>query len=151
MLRSPAVAGQFYPGNEVSLVKTLNNLIPDINPEEKKEAFAVISPHAGYIYSGGVAARAYRQIFNQEIDIVAVISPSHREFFTQVSIYDGFGYATPLGIVPVHRELAKQLAATNPQIILSDKGHRLEEHALEVQIPLLQKVLGSFELLPIGT
>ena len=60
MLRSPAVAGQFYPGSEASLLKTLGTLVPEIQPEERKEALAVISPHAGYIYSGGVADKCHR-------------------------------------------------------------------------------------------
>jgi AmmeMemoRadiSam system protein B len=86
---------------------------------------------------------------DKDIDIVAVISPSHREYFTEISIYDGYAYATPLGLLEVDKELAQKLTEINPQIILSEKGHRFDEHALEVQLPLLQKVLDDFKILPI--
>jgi AmmeMemoRadiSam system protein B len=101
------------------------------------------------MYSAGVAARAYRQIVDQDYEVVAVISPSHREYFTEISVYDGHAYSTPLGIIPVDKELAEALVDTNSQIILSEKGHRFDEHALEVQLPLLQEVLNDFKLLPI--
>jgi AmmeMemoRadiSam system protein B len=102
------------------------------------------------MYSAGVAARAYRQLIDMEIDVVAVIAPSHSEYFTEISVYDGFAYETPLGNVAVERDLAEDLADLNPQIILSEKGHRFDEHALEVQLPMLQKVLDQFTILPIA-
>jgi len=108
-----------------------------------------VVPHAGYMYSGGVATRAYRQIMDKQIDVIAVISPSHREYFTEISIYDGYGYSTPLGILPVDKILAGELSEFSPQIILSEKGHRFEEHALEVQLPILQEVLSNFKIIPI--
>jgi AmmeMemoRadiSam system protein B len=101
------------------------------------------------MYSGGVAARAYRQIFNRDIDIVVIIAPSHCEYFTEISVYDGYAYKTPLGSVVVDQDLAQRLADVNPGIILSDKGHRFDEHSLEVQIPFLQKVLPKFQFVPI--
>jgi AmmeMemoRadiSam system protein B len=109
----------------------------------------MVVPHAGYMFSGGVAARAYRQVFDKKIDNVVVISPSHSEYFTEISIYDGYAYSTPLGILPVDKELAQRLSDTNPQIILSEKGHRFNEHALEVQLPFIQKVFDKFKFLPI--
>jgi AmmeMemoRadiSam system protein B len=82
-------------------------------------------------------------------EVVVVISPSHREYFKEVSIYDGYAYSTPLGVLPVNRVLALELAQTHPSIIVSETGHRYDEHALEVQLPFLQKVLDNFTLLPI--
>jgi AmmeMemoRadiSam system protein B len=149
-IRQPAVAGLFYPGSKIDLDRELARFLesaPEI--EVPGRIIGIVAPHAGYIYSGGVAARAYRQILDSDINIVAVISPSHREYFTEISIFSGSEYITPLGSIPVAKSLALELSETNPQIILSEKGHRFEEHALEVQLPFLQKVLDIFQLLPI--
>jgi MEMO1 family protein len=149
-IRQPSVAGLFYPDKKMELdreiAKYLENA-PEI--EIPGRILGIIAPHAGYMYSGGVAARAYRQILDYEIDVVVVISPSHREYFTEISVFDGSAYMTPLGSIPVEKDLAQELVKSNPQIILSEKGHRFEEHALEVQLPFLQKVLDDFHLIPI--
>jgi AmmeMemoRadiSam system protein B len=149
-IRPAAVAGRFYSGKKLELEREVAMYLenaPDI--DIPGQILGIVAPHAGYMYSAGVAARAYRQIIDMEIDIVAVVSPSHSEYFNEISVYDGYAYETPLGNVPVARELAEDLADLNPQIILSEKGHRFDEHALEVQLPLLQKVLDHFTLLPI--
>jgi len=149
-IRQPSVAGLFYPDKKMELdreiAKYLENA-PEI--EIPGNILGIIAPHAGYMYSGGVAARAYRQILDYEIDVVVVIAPSHREYFTEISVFDGSAYMTPLGSIPVEKNLAEELVKSNPQIILSEKGHRFEEHALEVQLPFLQKVLDDFHLIPI--
>ena len=75
MLRSPAVAGQFYPGSEASLLKTLSALVPEIQPEDRKEALAVVSPHAGYIYSGGVAGETFARVKVPES--IVILGPNH--------------------------------------------------------------------------
>jgi len=149
-IRPPMVAGMFYPQKKISLEREIAVYLENspVLPISGKICGMVV-PHAGYMYSGGVATRAYRQIMDREIDVVAVISPSHREYFTEISIYDGYGYSTPLGILPVEKTLAHQLAEASPQIILSEKGHRFEEHALEVQLPILQEVLSDFKIIPI--
>ncbi len=149
-IRQPAVAGLFYPDKKIELEREIAKYLesaPEI--EVPGKVVGIIAPHAGYMYSGAVAARAYRQILDHDIEIVVVVSPSHREYFTEISVFDGSAYATPLGMVPVDKNLAKELAGTNSQIILSEKGHRFEEHALEVQLPFLQKVLDDFQLIPI--
>jgi len=149
-IRPPMVAGMFYPQKKQTLEREVAMLLE--NAQEKNISGRVLSlivPHAGYLYSGGVAARAYRQIMDANLDVVVVISPSHREYFKEISIYDGYAYSTPLGNIPVDRVLALELTQTHPQIVLSDIGHRYDEHALEVQLPFLQKVLEDFSLLPI--
>jgi AmmeMemoRadiSam system protein B len=149
-IRPPMVAGMFYPQKKVTLEREIAVYLEN-SPELKLSGpiVGMIVPHAGYLYSGGVATRAYRQIMGKQIDVVAIISPSHREYFTEISIYDGYGYSTPLGALEVEKNLAQQLAAFSPQIILSEKGHRFEEHALEVQLPILQEVLDNFKIIPI--
>ena len=149
-IRPPAVAGLFYPDQKIELDRQIAIYLenaPDVTIPGR--IFGIVAPHAGYMYSGGVAAHAYRQIVDADIDTVAVISPSHREYFTEISVYDGSAYTTPLGNVPVAHDLAVELAGFNPQIILSEKGHRFEEHALEVQLPFLQNALEDFRLLPV--
>jgi AmmeMemoRadiSam system protein B len=149
-IRPPMVAGMFYPQKKISLEREIAVYLEN-SPESPSSGKVVgmIVPHAGYMYSGGVATRAYRQVMGQEVETVAVISPSHREYFTEISIYDGYAYSTPLGILPVAKNIAQQLAEFSPQIILSEKGHRFEEHALEVQLPILQEVLENFTIIPI--
>ncbi len=144
------VAGLFYPKKKLTLEREVA-LVLENSPEQQLSGkiYSIIAPHAGYMYSGGVAARAYRQLLDQDIELVIVISPSHREYFSEVSIYDGYAYSTPLGVIPVDRETAAQIADTSERIILSEKGHRFDEHALEVQLPFLQKVLEDFKLIPI--
>ena len=149
-IRHPAVAGMFYSEKKISLDQDVAMVLEESREiDVKGDIIGMVVPHAGYIYSGGVAARAYRQLVDSDIEIVVVIAPSHCEYFTEISIYDGFAYATPLGTLPVDKELAQQLTEQSPQIVLSEKGHRFEEHALEVQLPFLQKVIENFRFVPI--
>jgi len=152
-IRQPAVAGAFYPADRAALGKMIDGFLSQANPPAVKDLVAIISPHAGYIYSGGVAANSYALLKGRKIERVVVIAPSHYEMFDFVSIYDSTAYATPLGQIPVDREFAGRLAAMNPHIKLSDRGHAFSgehgEHALEVQLPFLQRVLGQFKLVPI--
>ena len=153
-VRRPAVAGQFYPGNRKTLEREIEGFL------EKSEGFelgarifALVAPHAGTMYSGQVAARAYRQVAGGDIDVVAVIAPSHTEYFSGSSVYGGGGYETPLGVVPVHRAWTEKIASY-PTVTISDYGHRggrsfRQEHSLEVQLPFLQSVLKDFSLIPI--
>ncbi len=149
-IRKAAVAGTFYPAEKETLDQKIAIYLENSRPVEiVSQVFGLIVPHAGYIYSGGVAARAYRQIVDRDFDVVVVISPSHRIYFEEVSVYDGDGYETPLGTLAVDKEKAQRLAAMSPNIILSDLGHEIDEHALEVQLPFLQHILYDFKLLPI--
>ncbi len=149
-IRHPAVAGMFYPEKKISLDQDVAMVLEESREiDVKGDIIGMVVPHAGYMYSGGVAARAYRQLVDSDIEIVVVIAPSHCEYFTEISIYDGFAYTTPLGTLPVDKDLAQQLAEQSPQIVLSEKGHRFEEHALEVQLPFLQKVIENFRFVPI--
>jgi AmmeMemoRadiSam system protein B/AmmeMemoRadiSam system protein A len=119
---------------------------------------AAVAPHAGYPYSGPVAAYTFAALRNQ-IDAgrhysrVVVIAPSHYVAFGFTSVYDGDAYETPLGVVPVDKKFARQLARMSSTIRLSGEGHTPTpaggEHAIEVELPWLQKVLGNFELVPI--
>ena len=152
--RKPAVAGQFYPGDSVTLSKEITGYYKNARKEPiPGKIVALISPHAGYMYSGQVAAYTYKLLEGFSYETVVVISPSHVAYFPGASVYNGGAYQTPLGIIPVDTTLAGEIASVNKRVFLSDQGHGFSgqrgEHAIEVQLPFLQLVLGKFKLVPI--
>jgi len=154
-IRPAYVAGGFYPADANELGKMIDGFLAQA-PAEKLEGslVALICPHAGYQFSGGVAAYSYIQLKGRSYDRVVVIAPSHFESFSFSSIYDGDAYQTPLGAVPVDKGFAAQLVKLSSTIKISDRGHGPVkqyggEHALEDQLPFLQRVLGQFKLVPI--
>lgn len=147
-VRNPAVAGSFYDGDSEGLRRYVDLLLERAKgPKLKGTVRGLVSPHAGYMYSGSTAAVGYKALIGFSYDAVLAVGPSHREFFNGVSIYPGDAYRTPLGDVPIHKELRDALARQSPVIQLSDAGHRAE-HSLEVQLPFLQRVLGEFSFVP---
>jgi len=108
----------------------------------------MISPHAGYQYSGRTAGAAFARIEGKRYDTVVILSPSHREYFDGVSVYPGEAYCTPLGTIPIDKALRGQILEACPFVQAAEAGHR-EEHAVEVQLPFLQHTIGSFQLLPL--
>ncbi|PJA97615.1 MAG: AmmeMemoRadiSam system protein B [Ignavibacteriales bacterium CG_4_9_14_3_um_filter_30_11] len=147
--RKPAVAGLFYPANpqklESDINRYLNYSIPSFIPSK---IFGLISPHAGYIYSGSSAAYGFNTIKNKKFNTIIIISPSHREYFPGVSIYNGDAYETPLGSIPINQEISDLLVDNKGNIFRGINGHK-EEHAIEVQLPFLQCVLEDFSIVPI--
>jgi MEMO1 family protein len=151
-VRKSAVAGQFYPADPVKLRSEINSYLAKVDVDRtERDILAMIAPHAGYIYSGPVAAFAYSQIQGRSYDTVVVISPSHRLAFGFSSVFAGRSYESPLGSVPVNREVVEAIGSeAGESVRLSDEGHlRSGEHSLEVQLPFLQVVLESFTLVPI--
>jgi len=148
-IREPAVAGMFYPSSPHELKDQINMLLDSTHSDEEfGNPFGIISPHAGYIYSGKTAAYAYNIIRGKNFSTVVIISPSHREYFPGVSIYNGDAYRTPLGDVPLNKEMISKLSESSKIIFEGTNGHR-SEHAVEVQIPFLQMVLKDFQIVPI--
>jgi len=153
-VRQPGVAGSFYPADPKELGKMVDDLLARATvPETKGPLIALVSPHAGYPFSGPVAAYSYALLRGRKFARVVVISPSHYEAFPFSSIYDGDAYATPLGLVPVDKAFAKKLVAMSSLIKFSGQGHGEVqgqwEHALEDELPFLQRVLGEFKLVPV--
>lgn len=147
-IRPPAVAGMFYEREPLKLRKHLESLFDEANPTPiNGEIIGLISPHAGYFYSGKTAAFGYKLLKEKDYDTIIIISPSHYEYFRAVSIYNGMAYQTPLGTVSVDSDLREQLKEYNGIIEISKRGHG-REHALEVQLPFLQMVLNDFKILP---
>lgn len=154
-VRQPAVAGGFYPADPKRLAHMIDGLLAGASePKIDGTILAAVAPHAGYLYSGPVAAFTYAALKGRTYARVVVIAPSHCASFAFSSVYDGDAYATPLGAIPVDREFARKLAVLHPSVKLSDQGHAPasagSEHAIEVQLPWLQRVLaGNFQLVPI--
>jgi AmmeMemoRadiSam system protein B/AmmeMemoRadiSam system protein A len=153
-VRQAAVAGGFYPADSKALTAMMDDMLARASVAKITDPIlAVVAPHAGYQYSGPVAAYTYAALKGRRFSRVVVIAPSHFEAFDFTSVYDGDGYATPLGTVAVDKAFAQQLAQTGPGIKLSSRGHtptpQGAEHALEVELPWLQHVLGNFKLVPV--
>jgi len=153
-VRPAAVAGAFYPADPQELSQMIDDMLAKATPPPVDgEILAAVAPHAGYPYSGPVAAWTYAELKGHKYSRVVVIAPSHYVAFDFTSVYDGDAYTTPLGQVRVDKEFARRLAKMSPTIQLSDKGHQATpdapEHSVEVELPWLQKVLGNFELVPI--
>lgn len=151
--REPAVAGIFYEANPERLRKQLNQCFTQANTTETKnnnEILALISPHAGYIFSGSVAAKAYSHINpGTTYRNVFLLGSSHRVTFNGVSVYNAGNYLTPLGEVPVNKALANKLIARNKNFMFYPKAHT-NEHSLEVQLPFLQyRLKNTFQIVPI--
>ena len=160
--RPPAVAGMFYPDREASLRSEVEGLleaaavegrdsdggrgpVPGVEGKPK----AVVAPHAGYVYSGPVAASAYWRLASQRGSIrrVLLLGPAHRYGFKGLAACSASAFQTPLGMVPVDRE-GVRTALELDQVLLLDVAHE-GEHSLEVHLPFLQVVLGDFRLVPL--
>jgi MEMO1 family protein len=153
-VRQAAVAGGFYPADPKALSAMMDDMLAHASPPPINDPIlAVVAPHAGYQFSGPVAAYTYAALKGRRFSRVVVIAPSHYEAFDFTSVYEGDAYATPLGVVPVDKGFAKQLVEMSPSIKFSSRGHTPTregaEHALEVELPWLQRVLGDFQLVPI--
>jgi len=153
-VRLAAVAGAFYPSDPKELSAMIDGMLAQASPPPADGPIvAAVAPHAGYPYSGPVAAWTFAALKGHKYSRVVVIAPSHYVGFDFTSVYDGDAYATPLGTIPVDKEFARQLTKIGSTIRLSEQGHTPTsaggEHAIEVQLPWLQKVLGNFELVPI--
>jgi AmmeMemoRadiSam system protein B/AmmeMemoRadiSam system protein A len=149
--RQPAVTGQFYPADTSELNSALKNLFSKaVAPNNIKNVIAIMSPHAGYVYSGEVAASSFNQIDpGKKYDNIFIIGSSHHISFESASIYSQGNFITPLGSVKVNTELAKQLIKKYD--IFSDRTDaHANEHSIEVQLPFLQyRMKKDFQIVPI--
>jgi hypothetical protein len=148
--RPPAVAGQFYPDDPVVLREQLGSLLAQARsiPGEGRVK-ALIAPHAGYLYSGQTAASTYHtlQPQSEQIERVVLLGPAHRVAFSGLATSSMDFFSTPLGDVPLDRESIQRIEAL-PQVLCLDRAHQ-QEHSLEVHLPFLQILLGSFTLVPL--
>lgn len=144
-VRTPAVAGQFYPADAKQLESMIKEFMDEVDVYESNKPRAIISPHAGYIYSGLTASYGYKQLQGRSYKTVIVLAPSH---FAHVSasIPNASHYETPLGLIPIS-PIAVELE--EKKIIKHTSEAHDREHSLEVQLPFLQVMLGDFQLVPI--
>jgi AmmeMemoRadiSam system protein B/AmmeMemoRadiSam system protein A len=151
--REPVVAGSFYPENPAELKAQLELLFAQAAcVKTYQDVLAIISPHAGYVYSGKVAASAFNQIDpDKDYDNIFILATSHRFAFNGASIYNQGDYITPLGKVKVNRDLANTLIEEHEIFEFNADAHA-SEHSLEVQLPFLQyKMNKDFQIIPIVT
>ncbi len=151
--RPATVAGAFYPDNPDSLKALIDRyLLSELPKLAEGDVTGIVAPHAGYVYSGWIAGLAYREVQGKEYDAVIVISPSHQKHFKGSSVFKGDAYVTPLGNAMVDKELAKSIASRYEDVNLSMDGHEWRnnpEHALEVQVPFIQRTLPGTPIVPI--
>ncbi|MCG8612393.1 MAG: AmmeMemoRadiSam system protein B [Pseudomonadales bacterium] len=146
-VRAAAVSGQFYPEDANKLRELLGQLLRPSIPAEAGRYRIIIAPHAGYIYSGAVAAAAYRALNTENVTRVAILGPCHRVPVAGMALPDADEFETPLGRIPVDAE-AVDLLVRHGLAERNDLAHAFE-HSIEVQIPFLQYVLSGFSIVPI--
>lgn len=146
MPRNPAVAGQFYPATPDTLAAMVNELMPELDPAQRKAALAVIVPHAGYIYSGGVAGQTFAQIEIPEA--VIILGPNHHGRGAPLALMRDTGWAMPMGRVAMNQVLAELILKWAPAVVADEEAHRFE-HSLEVQLPFLQARQPALQIAPI--
>jgi AmmeMemoRadiSam system protein B len=155
-IRRPAVSGMFYAGTARELEEQIEwcyrhevgpGTIPRVNSKGLREIVAIVVPHAGYYYSGPVAAHAYKELADDGIcDTAVILGPNHTGYGYPVSLWVGDGWSTPLGEVEIDKKLAQKLLGT---VIKSDETAHIHEHSIEVQLPWLQHLYKKVKIVPI--
>jgi len=162
-IRPPAVAGRFYPGNAAELRAMIENLLREVktaagfacgaeatSSRRRPAPKAIIAPHAGFVYSGPIAASAYAQLApsRDTVKRIVLLGPSHFVEFDGLAAPGAVAFATPLGTVPVDTAAIAEICSRLPQVSVRNEAHA-DEHALEVQLPFLQVVLADFKIIPL--
>jgi len=143
------VAGQFYPAEKKALSQMTDYYLSKYRfIENSGDLLALVSPHAGYEYSGIVAAYGYKQLEGRKYDTVVIMAPSHNVLFDGLAVNPSGKFVTPLGEVEIDEEMASKLIGHNSRIMFNKEAF-LKEHAIEVQLPFLQKTLKKFKIVPV--
>jgi AmmeMemoRadiSam system protein B len=147
--RPAAVAGRFYPADPIELRRMVEGFLSRVELAAAAAPKAIIAPHAGYIFSGPIAASAYARFAPARpvIKRIILIGPSHFVPFEGLAAAGAEAFATPLGLVPVDTQAVGRISAL-PQVVVLDEAHA-REHSLEVQLPFLQVALGDFQIVPL--
>jgi AmmeMemoRadiSam system protein B len=147
-VRRAAVAGTWYPGTASSLAREVDRYLADATRSVDGRLVALLSPHAGLMYSGPVAAHAYRLLRDHQFETVVLVGPSHFVGFDGVALYAGGGFETPFGVAPVDRETAEALIAADPVVRALPTPHA-REHSLEMQLPFVQHLAPRASIVPL--
>ena len=147
-IRPPAVAGSWYPDDADELAQTIDEMLAPVEPVDGAP-IGLIVPHAGYVYSGPVAACGFRQLAGAEYDVAVVIAADHQPPISDpISVWAAGGFETPLGVAPVNTELARALVAADPRITFDPATHE-GEHPIEIELPFLQRVCPDCSIVPV--
>ena len=148
--RKAAVSGQFYAADSMTLMSDMKKLFSKALPKQNENVLAIIAPHAGYVFSGEVAATSFNQIdAEKDYKYIFVIGSSHRAYFNAAAVFVDGNFITPLGIVEVDTAFGKNLIKEHTIFIQKNEAHKLE-HSIEVQLPFLQYHLKKpFQIIPI--
>jgi AmmeMemoRadiSam system protein B/AmmeMemoRadiSam system protein A len=147
-VRPAAFAGTWYPGDAATLRQTVDKMLADAQAFDG-DPVALIAPHAGYVYSGPVAAYSFRQLEGKAYDTAIIIAPDHQAPVSHpISVWAEGGLATPLGVVPVDADLAQALIAADSRITF-DRAAYAEEHAIEIELPFLQRACPACRVVPV--
>ena len=147
-VRRAAVAGSWYPAHPEALAREVDRYLAAADEPPSGEPIAIIAPHAGLMYSGPIAAHAYKLLRGRDIDVVVLVGPSHYVAFDGVAIYDSGAFETPFGPVAVAQECAAAVALGSRQIQTHPTAH-VREHSLEMQLPFLARVLPDADIVPL--
>ncbi len=152
-VREPAASGSFYPADSGKLRRMVRRLLQEAREDPARPRIAgrtlvLLVPHAGYVFSGKTAAYGFVTLEDSGYERVVIVGPPHRVSLKGASVYCGKSFSTPLGTVPVDTEFTNALVSSSDLIICDESSHR-GEHSLEVQLPFLQEVLGTFSIVPI--
>jgi len=147
-VRSAVVAGSWYPGDPDELAAMVDEMLAAVEPVDGVPV-GLIVPHAGYPYSGPVAAVGFRQLQGAPVDVAVVVAPDHQPPLSNpISVWAEGGFETPLGIVPVDVELAQALMEADPRITFDAPAHQ-GEHAIEIELPFLQRACPGCRIVPV--
>jgi len=147
-IRRAAVAGSWYPGAATTLTATLDRYLARVHTDVHGTLVALIAPHAGLMYSGPVAAHAYRQLRDRQVDLVVLVGPSHFVGFDGVAVYAKGGFETPLGVVPIDESCAAALMRATPLVREHAAAHA-REHSLEMQLPFVRYLAPTAAIVPL--
>jgi MEMO1 family protein len=150
-IRPAAVAGSWYPRTAPALAAAVDHQLADADRDAAPlsgELTALIAPHAGLLYSGPVAAHAYRLLRNRTFDVAVLVGPSHYVGFEGVAIYSSGGFETPYGVAPIDADCARAIAAASPVVIEHPQAHA-REHSLEMQLPFFKRVFPHLPVVPV--
>lgn len=148
-IRQPAVAGTFYPSDRAELKNKINQLLSSVSNQIGNDQIVnlLIVPHAGYEYSGSIAAEGFKQIKN-DYDQVFLIGSTHESYFKGIVVDENIAWETPLGQTKINLATAQKIVDSHQNFQFNSKPHRYE-HSLEVELPFLQTILDDFQIIPI--
>jgi AmmeMemoRadiSam system protein B len=155
-LREPAVSGIFYPKNQKELTENIESLFEDPNfgpgklpPSSNNERiYGMVSPHAGYMYSGAIAAQGYYELSSSKFESALILGPNHYGLGSDISLMENGSWETPLGKVEIDSEVAKNIHQNSENVSIDESAHA-RDHCIEVQLPFLQYINREFKIVPI--